>query len=454
MAYWRSGELAVMSYSFQSCTMCNCICSLSILFLTMNSSLQIPLVPNGTINRVKKLSHPGHDWANRPLIDGPQDSGFDWSYISTSGVQSSPYTFFRDGFLTTQVSEVFNWEKGVYPMPRGASVIKRRGEGDPEWDQTAYNMIVVNETASFIDNHFLTRPDAPFFAYAALGAVHGPHSPPDHYLDGSAVAGMYETAHMDMLLEMDKSVGSLVAMIEDRGIANETIIIFASDNGGVKMGKGSAEYGHDSHGPLRGAKGEVYEGGHRVPMVFRYDGVFPANETRSQLVGLNDIYSTLCELAEVDVPLNSAQDSNSFANYIMSENNQEGLSQFMGTWAYTGGHVSSEAMRFGNMKLIRHEDITAELYDLSTDLSESNNLITNSTYDEVKKEMLQQLRRVGPCPPDREGRFIMTTGKKAGKKKNCKWFKKNLRRCKAHIIDGELYCNSVCGGRHKWACKI
>merc|ERR1712045_195341 len=97
----------------------------------------------------------------------------------------------------------------------------------------------------------------PWFVFASLGAVHGPHTPPDYYLDGSPLKGMYQTRHMDMLLEMDKAVGSLVAMVEERALANDTIVIFTSDNGGAKdSNTGAQEFGHNSHGPLRGEKGD------------------------------------------------------------------------------------------------------------------------------------------------------------------------------------------------------
>ena len=99
---------------------------------------------------------------------------------------------------------------------------------------TAYNQVVVNETLEFIENHVENSPHQPFFAYAALGAVHLPHSPPDRYLDGSLIKGMYPTPHMDLLLEVDMAVGSLVNAIEAKGIASDTIIIFTSDNGGLR----------------------------------------------------------------------------------------------------------------------------------------------------------------------------------------------------------------------------
>merc|ERR1740124_266561 len=95
-------------------------------------------------------------------------------------------------------------------------------------------------------------------AVGALGAVHGPHSPPDYYLDGTPIASTHHSRHMDMLYEMDKAVGSLVKIVEDRGLAKNTIIIFTSDNGGIRQEK-SESYGHNSHGPLRGIRQEKSE---------------------------------------------------------------------------------------------------------------------------------------------------------------------------------------------------
>ena len=71
---------------------------------------------------------------------------------------------------------------------RGLSAIPSGGEGDKDWDSRAYNMIVVNATKAFLDNHMAkTKTDKPFFAYVAIGAVHKPHSPPDCYMDGNPV---------------------------------------------------------------------------------------------------------------------------------------------------------------------------------------------------------------------------------------------------------------------------
>jgi len=416
---------------------------------------KVPLTKYGKLNQKKILSHKGHNWT-LPLIDGPQDTGFSSSLISDSGVQGPPYSYFRDGYITTNISDVVSWNKGEYSMPRGTSFVKKRGEGDPDWDATAYNMVIVNETANFIDAHMVSnRSEDPWFIYAALGAVHTPHSPPDLYLDGTPIAGTYQSKHMDMLYEMDKAVGSLVTMIEEKGLANDTIIIFTSDNGGTREGfhHNSSEFGHSSHGPLRGHKGSIYEGGHRVPMIFRYDGQFPVNETRSHMVGLNDIYRTLCKLVGIRVSETSAQDSKSFADYIFSESNVKGLRKFLPTWTIGKKNPLSEAIRFGSMKLIQTygATFTTELYDLENDLGEESNLIRNSTFKEITKVMMRQLKRLGACPNDRR-RFKLKSGPAKGKRKSCNFFKSDKRvskkglKCEDNIyLEGEIMCNSICG---------
>jgi len=416
---------------------------------------KIPLVQNGSIDTNKLLSNEDHDWS-QALISGPQDTGFDSSLITSGGIQESPYSYFRDGFLTTNIPDVVSWEKGNYSMPRGTSVIAKPGEGDPDWDSTAYNMIVVNETANFIDAHIASeQSEDPWFVYAALGAVHGPHSPPDYYLDGTPIASTYQSRHMDMLFEMDKAVGSLVNIVEERGLANNTIIIFTSDNGGIRTEKDKS-FGHNSHGPLRGSKGDIYEGGHRVPMIFRYDGKFPVNETRNHMVGLNDIYRTLCTLTGVPVHETSAQDSVSFADYIFSENDVKGLRKYLATWMYKKNTERvATAIRFGSMKLIQYygTEAVTELYDLDNDLGEEFNLLTtNTTFTKMTEKMTRMIKSIGPCPIDQKS-FEIKTGPEKGQRKTCDFFSSRPKRChKGIYLAGETMCNSICG-RHTRFCN-
>ncbi len=258
--------------------------------------------------------------------------GFDSSLTTVSGIQQGPYCFFRDGVAEFDPNNITFWKKGNYTTPMGLSKVRDQGEGTPDWDSTIYNQIIVNETARFIDDHLESnRKNDPMFIYASLGAVHTPHSPPNAYFDGSPIAEEYPTPHMDMLYELDKVVGSLISIVEDK--LDDTIIIFTSDNGGIRMTE-SQQYGHLSSGILRGHKGSIYEGGHRVPLIIRRDRIFPANEERTHFVGLNDIYSTLCDLAGVEVPEGSAIDSVSFTRYLRDKRNRQNLRKDIAFWTY------------------------------------------------------------------------------------------------------------------------
>ncbi len=177
------------------------------------------------------LSNKNHD-LSKPIGQGPRDIGFDESYITSNGVQSPPYAFLHNSkFIEKTFDNITYWAEGNYSMPEGISRIGQEGEGAGDWDASAYNMILVNETEKFLDMHLQNQADKPFFSYVALGSVHTPHSPPNKFLDGSPVAGQYDTRHKDMLLEMDMVVGSLIKLLEDRNLVEDTIIIFSSDNG-------------------------------------------------------------------------------------------------------------------------------------------------------------------------------------------------------------------------------
>ena len=211
------------------------------------------------------------------------------------GVGGPPYSFFKDGMLNMDPNDYKYWDSGKYECDYGICAIPNSAEGDPNWASAAHDMIIVNETEEFIDNHLQTSPNEVFFAYIALGSVHYPHTSPKFWLDGTPVAGQYDTPHLDMLGQMDKAVGSIVKIIEDRNLQEDTIIIFTSDNGGLR----ASRPGHISSGPLKGMKEDIWEGGHRVPLIIRFDGKLPMNEKRNRMVGINDIYETVCDMLEL-----------------------------------------------------------------------------------------------------------------------------------------------------------
>ena len=266
--------------------------------------------------------------------------------------------------------------------------------------------------------------------------------------------GTYATRHMDMLHELDKAVGSLVSAIEDRNLADNTIIIFTSDNGGIGTVHGSFAYGHKPSGPLRGAKGQIYEGGHRVPMVVRYDNHFPVNERRDHLVGLNDIYATLCELAGLTVPYGSAYDSISFADYLYSKDATANLRDSLGIWKQrVAGAVRFREMKYIEIygKMATTTTTVARLYNLTSDISEKVDLLTsgNTYYDDIKKMMKRKLDELSRNGPDAGNKFSISTGSGFQDEalRDCEFFKKDQKRCNIYW-EGLSHCRMTCHPDH------
>jgi Arylsulfatase A and related enzymes len=422
------------------------------MFGKWHMGLGIPEGNGAFLNETNVLTGGKVDW-NQPVVDGPNDFGFDHSYFTAASVGDGPYSFFRDGYLETKMSDVILWEEGEYNTTsnNGISKIRKAGEGDVNWDSTAYNMILVNETFKFLDDHMESRGDDPFFAYVALGNVHLPHSPPKYYMDGTPVEGQYDNPHLDMLLEMDKVIGSLIGTVEERGLADNTIFIFASDNGGLNMGYPGRV--------IRGHKNTIWEGGHRIPLVLRYDGVFPSNEKRTKhFVGLNDIYATLAEVVDVSIPKRSAYDSVSFAKYIESEENTSGLRDFLATWNYAwrADRLDQQAIRYGDLKLVNLFDkktgrLQSLLYNLTADIGETTDLFNSFEDRDIINLMSAELKRLGPCPNDSITKFPLSGGKRQGRLVSCNWFELQSQACDWQQV-GEVNCNSICG-RHQSICE-
>ncbi len=391
------------------------------------------------------------------MEQGPWDIGFDNSYITMAGIQNPPYVFLRDNMLDMNLMNITYWDVGNYSMPRGLSKVDKEGEGAPDWDSTEYNMILVEETENFLDDYVSSNSSSPFFSYVALGSVHIPHSPPDKYLDGTSIAGVHETPHMDNLAELDLIVGSLTTTLEQKGLLNDTIVIFASDNGGLGLATGSdsARNGHYSSGPLRSEKASIYEGGHRIPMTIMWEnGRVPKGEKRSHYVSLSDLYATICELVGVQVPRTQAVDSVSFAKYLKNEDNSLRLRKNLGAWSFMKFKnrflLGQESIRKGSLKLIHHyQNDTFELYDLANDISEKNDLI-DITDPKIVQDMYAELKDIGPCH-DRAGLFYV---RKQKRKRACEWFRRKhtFKRC-AKFPEGYIHCGLSCALRSSQQCK-
>jgi arylsulfatase A-like enzyme len=238
--------------------------------------------------------------------------------------------------------------------------------------------------------------DRPFFLNLWHYGVHSPWGHKKAYT--RAFAGKVDPRGeqgnpimASMLKSIDESLGRVLDQLEKLGIAERTIVIFHSDNGGntrrnVELGRGRAGIQDwsdwppglppTSNAPLRGGKGRLYEGGIRVPLMLAWPGVVPSGSTRDVVVGSIDLYPTILELVGVAIPARQPMDGLSFASVARGTGTLQREAFF--TWfphIYPG-----VAVHHGDWKLIRRLEPRPEhpggfeLYNLREDLGETRNL--------------------------------------------------------------------------------
>lgn len=252
-------------------------------------------------------------------------------------------------------------------------------------DEKGYTTDLITEYGlDFIDRHNPKKTEKPFFLYLPHES---PHYPYQRRIDkvlrrvgergtdpvpADSIRGIYK----EMVEVLDEGVGKIMQKLKETGLDKNTIVIFCSDNGASDNG---------SNGNLRGFKAGLYEGGHRVPAIAWYPSEFRAGSVSDQTVLTMDFLPTILDFIG-EVPQGINVDGLSIKNHLLST---EPLPQRDLFWSF--GNKNS--IRSSNWKLVslRSEDEeTIELFDLSKDISEKNNLAQD--YPELVKEMQQKMK--------------------------------------------------------------
>ena len=236
---------------------------------------------------------------------------------------------------------------------------------------------LTREAESFIEQH----RDAPFFLYLSHYAVHTPIEAKEGYVEyfepkADPDEGQRNPEYAAMIRSVDDSVGRIAAKLEALDIAENTVVIVMSDNGGMPCTPGDELL--TSNAPLRAGKGSLYEGGIRTPMIVVWPGETQQGGTCDTAVSSVDFYPTMLEMAGLaDVPRHES-DGISFVPALKGET----LARDTLFWhfpSYVKGFPEyftspCAAIRQGDLKLIKFFEGRAELYDLAADLGETNDL--------------------------------------------------------------------------------
>lgn len=217
------------------------------------------------------------------------------------------------------------------------------------------------EAAAFVDAH----KAEPFFLYLAFNAPHTPLQAPPKYLERTkGIADQKRRTYGAMVCGLDDAVGTLLAKLEEHALAENTLIFFFSDNGGP-VGVTNC-----LNTPLRGAKGQVYEGGVRVPFVVHWPAKLKPGKYEHP-VGSLDVFPTALAAAGGETPPGTTLDGVDLLPHLTGTA-ATSLKDRTLFWRTGGG--KSFAVRRGNAKWVKIGDQPAELYDLAADIGETTNL--------------------------------------------------------------------------------
>jgi arylsulfatase A-like enzyme len=334
--------------------------------------------------------------AGQAMPGGPIDRGFDHAFCMHASLDIPPYYYIEDGHCVMPPSETCedNYSEG-WTKIQGA--FWRGGGIAPGLKHEDVLPRFKNEALGYIDRHRKETPQKPLFLYLALPAPHTPWLPAEKY-QGTSTAGMYG----DYTAQVDGVVGAVMQELEEQKMSENTLFIFTSDNGPVWYESDEARFHHASSGPFRGMKGDIWEGGHRMPMIVRWPGETPAETECDHLFSFTDFFATLAAIVDVPFEATIACDSiDQSALFRGAASERSPRTQMIHS---AGGTL---ALRQGPWKMIpalgsqgftkprgekpKPEGPTGQLYHLVDDPGETTNLWLK--HPEIVKQMQSALQK-------------------------------------------------------------
>jgi arylsulfatase A len=306
------------------------------------------------------------------LTQGPNDLGFDYSYIIPASLDIPPYIYLENGQPTDRelVDVAGNNEpRGVFWRPgKSSKSVKLENTLDQ----------FCNKAQEFLTK--ASKQKAPFFLYLPLTSPHTPWLPGKKF-QGKSGAGIYG----DFVAHTDDVVGRVLSTLDSLGLKENTLIIFTSDNGADwKPGDLEKFPKHRANFIYRGEKSDIWEGGHRVPFLVRWPEAINTARTINQTVCLTDFMATFASLTGQTLPATSGQDSFDFSAVLTPQSSSNAFRQSTihhsinglfairkGKWKYvegpgSGGWSSDESAT---------KALPFQLYDLESDPRETSNLV-------------------------------------------------------------------------------
>tara|TARA_R110000868_G_scaffold1647_4_gene13293 strand:+ start:17514 stop:19073 length:1560 start_codon:yes stop_codon:yes gene_type:complete len=309
---------------------------------------------------------------------GPDEHGFDYSFIIPASLDMSPYCYLKNGLVTAPMSE---YTKGKQPDEAGRGVFWRPGKKSKGFEFEEVLPTFIEAATQYIDEN--SNGKNPFFMYLPLPAPHTPWLPTEEYHMASNAS-----KYGDYVSMVDDMIGKILHKVSESGIEDDTLIIITSDNGADWRPSDISETNHKANYTFKGRKADIYEAGHRVPFIAKWQGLIPAGIISNQVMCTTDLLATIAGILGKPLPKNFVGDSynlwpafigqesqNPIRNVTIHHSLQGIFSIRKDNWKYTP-HLGSGG--FTNPKTItpRSGEPPGTLYDMEKDPSESLNLYT------------------------------------------------------------------------------
>lgn len=249
--------------------------------------------------------HLGMDWATKPdaprkvttgwevdygkpISDGPVAVGFDRFRGISASLDMPPYVFIENDRATVVPTTEKTWI--------------RKGPAAADFEAIDVLPDIVRTATAILEE----KSDAPLFLYLPLAAPHTPIVPTAPWQGKTGL-----NAYGDFVAQVDDAVGQILAAVERSGRGRDTLVLFTSDNGFAPMANLDElrEKGHDPCAGRRGTKADIFEGGHRIPLLVRWPGRVAPGSTSDQVACLTDVFATCAGATGIAVPETAAEDS-------------------------------------------------------------------------------------------------------------------------------------------------
>lgn len=340
------------------------------------------------------------DWS-KPVQDMPLDKGFDYFWGIPASMNYGVLAWFEGRYAKippTQYTQkkpnriaISDYRiKPPYEMElRDAGttnelgVVKGKLEVAPDFVDSECLTRFTDKTIEWIEGEAeAARSGKPFFVYLPYTSPHKPVIPITQFL-GKSEAGAYG----DFMIETDWHVGRILDLLDRQGLAENTLVVFSSDNGPENTWKERVNrFGHHSNGIYREGKRSIYEGGHRVPFFVRWPARVRAGSRCMRPVCQTDLLATLAEMLGEKLPDHAGEDSVSFYPSLLNADAARNRDPIIHHSAQGGF-----AIRDGNWKLVmEHRNRQKrELYDLDADPSETTNVI--SAHPDIAESLVAKI---------------------------------------------------------------